>query len=748
MTHRKWRLAASSAVILGGFAGAQAWGLEIEVLSSHPELVSGNSALIQLTGVVDPPVVRVNGQSSQRTVGISTVQVNFRVNRADPTKQIGLVSSLQRGQNFIEICSGRDCAEVTLINHYPNETLFAGPQDAPFLCEFDAHGLRPGPDAITDPWRADCIAVPKVAYYYRNNDGAWMPFDARRERPTDISTGANGQPMIIRQETGVINRAGYVISIPHDPAMGPTPTPTDPGGSLWNGNLVYSFGPGARGDGHHMGRGKGNLNAGTQFVGDGNGSGSWYIDHGYAFAAASLNSFGTTTDAIVSAETAYKLKEHFIKQFGVPLFTVGNGTSGGSMQQNIIANAYPGIIDGTIPSLQYADGMTFFQPILDCELLANALQNSDWSREQLDAVSGKYWGFCISNGLRYPGRKADNCDTAVLAMIEEDPRVDPEDVRCTFADDLAQVFGIDPETGAARSPWDNVGVQYGLVALNAGIISFEQFIDLNQRIGGHDINGNITPDRAVGDPQAVAAAYATGQVNLYNGGNASIPIVSTRYNLDDDPWGRGDANVDVHDRYHSAITAARLMKYNGNRDNFVQFTATSIGAGYGPNPSTPGSPFNQQALEAVAMMDAWMTAIANDTSDMTQAEKVAAHKPDGFGDACWVIDGLVSQDWAEGNPRGTVEKVTDWNRCEEIFPIHSDARMAAGGPATADIFKCQLKPIDPADYSMSLSADQTAQLQATFPDGVCDWTQPGVGQEAALAEWAIFTDHGTWRTLN
>ena len=65
--------------------------------------------------------------------------------------------------------------------------------------------------------------------------------------------------------------------------------------------------------------------------------------------------------------------------------------------------------------------MTFFQPLFDCELLVNVFKQGDWTREQLDAVSGKYWGYCVSNGARYPGQQADNCDAAVLEMIRTRP---------------------------------------------------------------------------------------------------------------------------------------------------------------------------------------------------------------------------------------------------------------------------------------------------------------------------------------
>lgn len=42
---------------------------------------------------------------------------------------------------------------------------------------------------------------------------------------------------------------------------------------------------------------------------------------------------------------------------------------------------------------------------------------------------------------------------------------------------MVNVYGRDPATGFARRPFDNVGVQYGLAAFNAGAIPFEQFAD-------------------------------------------------------------------------------------------------------------------------------------------------------------------------------------------------------------------------------------------------------------------------------
>ena len=55
-------------------------------------------------------------------------------------------------------------------------------------------------------------------------------------------------------------------------------------------------------------------------------------------------------------------------------------------------------------------------------------------------------------------------------------------VEWTHWGDLVNIYGTD-ETGFARSPWDNVGVQYGLAALTSGAITPEQFLDANANIG-------------------------------------------------------------------------------------------------------------------------------------------------------------------------------------------------------------------------------------------------------------------------
>ena len=51
-------------------------------------------------------------------------------------------------------------------------------------------------------------------------------------------------------------------------------------------------------------------------------------------------------------------------------------------------------------------------------------------------------------------------------------------------------LGERAQDGFAYQVADNVGLQYGLNALQAGRITPEQFVDLNEKVGGLDIAGN------------------------------------------------------------------------------------------------------------------------------------------------------------------------------------------------------------------------------------------------------------------
>ena len=473
MNRKVIRLTVSFVVIFGVLTGLPAWGqdLSIEVLSSFPELVTGGDALVKITGVSTAPRVTVGGRD------VSSAFV------ADGSSGwIGLVDGLVDGENALAVSAGGGYATLSLTNHPTNGTLFAGPQQTPFVCENEAHGLAPAMDE-------SCAAPTITAYSYRSTDGTWKPFDPKRPRPADIemttTIGGKTVPLINWYEKGIINRSAYVISLLHDPAAGPLPTAVS-NETGWNGKLIMSHRGGVRA-GFHQGRNIGTLDPERGYVGgENNNLHESLIRGGYAMAGGSLMVTATTTNHVVQAETAAKIKERFIELFGRPTFTISMGTSGGSMSQHLIAQSYPGLYDAIMPGRSYSDVLTFQRPLSDCKLLENYFAGTEmpWTDLQKREVSGKLtYLYCKGPAAGFPNLSPDNCDSSVQDAKTAEPSK-WKDVRCTYQDNLVNVYGIDPETGHAGSPWDNEGVQYGLQTFNDGIISFGQFAELNDRIGG------------------------------------------------------------------------------------------------------------------------------------------------------------------------------------------------------------------------------------------------------------------------
>ena len=60
----------------------------------------------------------------------------------------------------------------------------------------------------------------------------------------------------------------------------------------------------------------------------------------------------------LSGEALMMIKEHFIERYGVPAWTIGFGGSGGAIQQLLIAQNFPGLLDGILPSLTYPDSVS------------------------------------------------------------------------------------------------------------------------------------------------------------------------------------------------------------------------------------------------------------------------------------------------------------------------------------------------------------------------------------------------------
>jgi len=85
------------------------------------------------------------------------------------------------------------------------------------------------------------------------------------------------------------------------------------------------------------------------------------------------------------------------------------------------------------------------------------------------------------------------------------------------------IYGVDRNTVRA-APWDNVGVQYGLGALNSGAITVKQFLDLNEGIGGYDTTP-ITSRPHHRRPRAIKRATRLGMTLLRRRRASTIPVL-------------------------------------------------------------------------------------------------------------------------------------------------------------------------------------------------------------------------------
>ena len=131
------------------------------------------------------------------------------------------------------------------------------------------------------------------------------------------------------------------------------------------------------------------------------------------------------------------------------------------------------------------------------------------------------------------------------------------------------------------------------------------------------------------------------------------------------------------------------------------------------------------------LMRQWLDALAADTSAAPQGEKVRRTRPAALGDDCFMAGGVRAD-----------------LTCNGTWRHYGTPRIAAGAPLSLDVVKCRLKPLARADYGdVTFSDAQWAQLQAAFPTGVCDYSQPGVSQHPPKARWLTFADGPGGRAL-
>jgi hypothetical protein len=667
--------------------------IEVKVLSSRYDLVSGGDALVEVKASDGAKAselkLSLNGRDLVTPLTFDQSSNTLR----------GLVTGLDIGANWLQARgpTGYSVSQA-LVNHPITGPILSGPHMTPYECRTEQSGLG-------EPLDANCSAPTKLEWFYKSTGPAVGTgptatqfkalADPKGARPTDLATATtiDGRtvPYIVRVESGTINRSIYRIAVLDDPATDGVAR------DGWNNRLGVTFGGGC-GTQYNQGS-----NTAMSALSD------LYLSRGFAYMNSTELVNQLHCNPVLQGETLMMLKEHFIERYGVPKWTVGTGGSGGAIQQMGITQLYPGLLDGLQPSASFPDSS---MQTADCGLLQNFWKSAagkKWNQEKKTAVEGYTAGTCAAWERSFvrtiQANFAEGCAIADKTLVY-DPKRNPKGVRCTTQEMRVNIYGRDPKTGFARRPIDNVGVEYGLKALNNKVITVEEFLTLNEKVGGNDIDGGFSSKRTVGDETAIKAIYASGIFNTFGGGLGNVPILNYR--------GYTDAIGDIHDRHRDLTIRARLEKATGRSDNQAIWVGPPV-----------ASAVTNIGAEALTVMTQWLDAIAADPAPLN-TDKVVKHKPARATDAYWRADGTM-----------TAEKA-GWDNSTgfgQAYPVHSEPRIEAGAPVTNDVMKCQLKPVDFSAYAVKFSSSQQSRMKKIFPGGVCDWSKPSVGYSKIVATY-------------
>jgi hypothetical protein len=652
----------------------------LKLLSSRPEYVSGGDARI---AVHAPPALLgqlelwLNGQPIQPALQDS----------ADGLE--GVVVGMVVGQNTLELRQPDGKGHVlhdslVMSNHPITGPLFSGKQQRPFVCTTiqGAVGRQPLVDSTRPPGYAvrnaqgvvvgyslNCSIDTFVVHLYRNTAGAFLPYPASGERPADIATTTlpDGRTVdfIVRREIGSINRFLYSIAMLSPPPAQDSAAQDDT--SLWNRKLLYWFQGGVA-----IGHTQGTVHGGSMNAD--------ILGQGFAIVHSSGNNTGTHYNLNLAGETAMMTKERFVERYGVPTYTVGLGGSGGAIQQYIIAQNHPGVLDGLLPVQSYPDMVTQTIHVGDCELLEHYMDATDRSNAKWQVTKNRSWlvGFNAEEGftrVNDPLRElklalgfasavgSTECIPAwrgltPLAMnplygqVPNAQHYVPQsaiaNIRWTHYDDLRNVYGIDAN-GAARVTWDNVGVQYGLQSLKAGHITPAEFLHLNWHVGGWkhpsdmaqetfpffgtsaaEINKALTipgyfdpwsRKNMVLGTAAAPAPRSVGDPLAQRAAYSSGHVFAGQLDVPAiDHRQYMERELDMHNAHQSFAVRRRVLDRMGHNDNLVVWFTDTI----------PNTPKASQTLQALQVMDQWLMNIR-----ANPALSIAENKPAQAVDACF-----------------------------------------------------------------------------------------------------------------
>jgi hypothetical protein len=747
--------------------------LTIQTVNNRADLISDGDAMIEVSG---PP-----GQVKQGSVTVTRngVDVTSAFTMTDKGTLRGLVTGLANGTNTIAASFRNAPAETLVVTNAPRQgPVLSGAQIKPFYC------ATPTPvagDGVTTPTTlasglsgqpdANCNIATETKLYYRTNVPAgsvagtcstnlpegtpgagrpfcWQPYTASVPA-ADIATTTTDAgvtvPLIVKVERGTMNRGIYDIAVLVSDPAGPW-TALAPQ-AAWNRKVYYTFGA-------STGQPRRQARPATNWSGQ-----EAQLRGGYLVVQNSMTDSSRNSNRVLMSETVMMMKEHIADTYGPIKYTLGTGCSGGSINSNMNASINPGLLDGVITSCTYPDSETTSMEVGDCTLLVDAYAKiratplwSGLSQAVVDAkkaaINGHVdpsgchaWFNAFGNngkaGVFVPrvvtatgaivvsGAPTNNCELPNTAVYNPlNAAATASLPRCNAWSWAESIWGKVPGSPAAFDTRDNEGVQYGLKALKDGKITAEEFVTVNEVIGGIDRDSTPRSARSTADVQALEIAYRAGIVA--SGKQLAKTAIIDLRGWDDSnitvPPGATPGSIPIHHQWFSFAVRDRIVRDAGDAGNQALWRFTSTGL----------LPSAALSTEAFLAMDQWLTALVTDTSNAPIAQKVRATRPAGTQDFCFLT--------GDGTNKTFDQALCD---ADPFLKPAASPRQVAGGLRAEDILKCQLKPLDADDYAAgTFTTTQWTRLQTVFSTGVCDWSKAGVGQQPAISPLTFMAGPG------
>src|SRR4051812_29537281 len=366
------------------------FNFEIRTLSNRADLVSDGDALVEVQVPKTVPMKKVSLTLNGADVGAAFV--------ADEDNRTlrGVLTGMVPGQNtFVADANGngngRPWSSLTITNHVRGGPILLSAQTQPWICATPtpvaASGNTPASNAsglTTFAVDAQCNIATEYKLFYRTTtagcstalpdpsppaaqptNNCFKPY-TKGTTPADLATTTTTDgltvPYIVRVERGTLNRGIYDVAVLFDPSKPWTALAPQ---TQWNGKVVYSYGAST---------GQPRL----QFRTEQNWADNTALSRGFIVVDNSLTDSLFNSSRVLNAETLMMMKEHIVDTYGEITYTLGNGCSGGSIQQNTAASIYPGLLDAIQPSCDFPDSITTGMEVTDCVLLVNFYAGPEW----------------------------------------------------------------------------------------------------------------------------------------------------------------------------------------------------------------------------------------------------------------------------------------------------------------------------------------------------------------------------------